>query len=42
MDYQKGTEVKHLIMIRVVLPTLKAPGKQALERLCCKLQHSPS
>jgi hypothetical protein len=43
MDYQKGMEVKHLMMMmKVVLPTLKAPGKQALERLCCKLQRSPS
>jgi hypothetical protein len=37
MDYQKGKEVKHLMRMKVVLPTLKAPGKQALERLCCKL-----
>jgi hypothetical protein len=42
MDYQKGKEVKHLMRMKVVLPTLKAPGKQALERLCCKLQRSPS
>jgi hypothetical protein len=37
MYYQKRTEVKHLVMMKVVLPTLKAPGNQALERLCCKL-----
>jgi hypothetical protein len=40
MDYQKVTEVKHLMMMKIVLRTLKAPGKQTLERLCCELQRS--
>jgi hypothetical protein len=28
------------MMMKVVLPTLEAPEKQALEGLCCELQRS--